>query len=210
MGYLIKFRQLAVDFILENMYNNKKFKFNKNKSMKNNMDIVKSSKQGFTLIELLIVIAIIGILAVALLPSVLGAPARARDAAKHTAIDGIIAGVESFNSANGHYPVLASGGTGCLDPATLPATSDLGLLNTYFKGAKVPVPAGTSAIGGCTNQFIYCPLAAPYSYAIGVQMEMPGATEGYRANTPAITSQITCATAAAAAVANGNYFLSVQ
>jgi len=37
------------------------------------------NKKGFTLIELLIVITIIGILAVAFLPSLLGAPAKARD-----------------------------------------------------------------------------------------------------------------------------------
>lgn len=39
-----------------------------------------SNKKGFTLIELLIVIAIIGILAVAFLPSLLNAPAKGRDA----------------------------------------------------------------------------------------------------------------------------------
>ncbi|MFA7686156.1 MAG: prepilin-type N-terminal cleavage/methylation domain-containing protein [Candidatus Gracilibacteria bacterium] len=38
-----------------------------------------TNKKGFTLIELLIVITIIGILAVAFLPSLLGSPAKARD-----------------------------------------------------------------------------------------------------------------------------------
>lgn len=37
------------------------------------------NKSGFTLIEILIVIAIIGILSVAFIPSILGAPAKARD-----------------------------------------------------------------------------------------------------------------------------------
>ena len=40
------------------------------------------NKKGFTLIELLIVIAIIGILAVAFVPSVMKAPSKARDAAR--------------------------------------------------------------------------------------------------------------------------------
>ncbi|MDX9971313.1 MAG: type II secretion system protein, partial [Candidatus Gracilibacteria bacterium] len=37
------------------------------------------NRKGFTLIELLIVITIIGILAVAFLPTLLGAPAKGRD-----------------------------------------------------------------------------------------------------------------------------------
>lgn len=46
-------------------------------------------KKGFTLIELLIVIAIIGILAVAFLPSLLGAPSRARDTTRMAQINKI-------------------------------------------------------------------------------------------------------------------------
>ena len=60
--------------------------------------------KGYTLIELLIVITIIGILAVALLPSVLGAPARARDAARKADINNIIAALETYNSDHQQYP----------------------------------------------------------------------------------------------------------
>jgi prepilin-type N-terminal cleavage/methylation domain-containing protein len=44
------------------------------------------NRKAFTLIEILIVITIIGILAVAFLPSLLGAPARARDAERIQAL----------------------------------------------------------------------------------------------------------------------------
>ena len=48
-----------------------------------------SNKKGFTLIELLIVIAIIGILAVAFLPSLLDAPAKGRDAQRMASVQKI-------------------------------------------------------------------------------------------------------------------------
>ena len=71
-------------------------------------------KKGFTLIELLIVVSIIGILSVALIPSLTDAPARARDAGRKAAVNEVVAAVESFNIDKGHYPP----GNFCLDPET--------------------------------------------------------------------------------------------
>lgn len=68
-------------------------------------------KKGFTLIELLIVVSIIGILAVALIPSLTDAPARARDAGRKAAVNEVVAAVESYNIDNGNYPA----GGFCID-----------------------------------------------------------------------------------------------
>lgn len=50
-------------------------------------------KKGFTLIELLIVIAIIGILTVAFLPTLRGGQAAARDAARKAAVNSIVVAI---------------------------------------------------------------------------------------------------------------------
>lgn len=122
--------------------------------------------KGFTLIELLIVITIIGILAVALLPSVLGAPARARDAARKADLNNIIAALETYNSDNQDYP--DSTADQCVNAAGLG-------LNAYFQGGAAPNDPQGKGVGSCATGYFYCKLSgSPSSYLVSAQMEVAG------------------------------------
>lgn len=64
----------------------------------------KKAKKAFTLIEILIVIAIIGILTVALLPRIQGAQASARNTARKADLNQIATALAAYNGDFGKYP----------------------------------------------------------------------------------------------------------
>lgn len=138
-----------------------------------------NSKKAFTLIELLIVIAIIGILAVAFLPSLLGAPAKGRDAQRLAAVQKI----QSFLVSESLVGGIASGvTTGCInsaDAASTSATKIGGLINLNiadFGGTfpKDPQSANvtTGAVTACTAQYGFVKYASGAGYSYGVYAAM--------------------------------------
>lgn len=120
-----------------------------------------NTKKGFTLIELLIVITIIGILAAALLPSILGAPARARDAARVADLNQVVTALETYASDNnGSYPAEAAG---CLPD-----------LSAYFQGGNVPEDPSGADSGTCATGYSYCRLTSPNNYILSAALETTG------------------------------------
>jgi len=125
-------------------------------------------RKGFTLIELLIVIAIIGVLAAALYPTIRDALSRGRDAAREGDINNLVTAIETFNSDFGTYP-LALGASGCFtggnDGVFIEPGGTDSVAVDYFKGGKPPVdpspnrsiPTGVTDPGGCVaaGQYYY-------------------------------------------------------
>ena len=70
--------------------------------------------KGFTLVELMIVIAIIGVLAVSLIPTLTGAQAKARDTGRISALTNIATSMISYKNDAGTYPGVLYG---CLTDA---------------------------------------------------------------------------------------------
>ena len=121
--------------------------------------MIDREKNGFTLIELLIVITIIGVLAVALVPRVIGGPAKARDAQRKADLQQIGTALSLYaDDHQGKYPTyIGPPPLSCIH-SVIPAKAISDELAAYMTVVPNEPKNGNSWRGVCA--------AGDYSYVV--------------------------------------------
>lgn len=133
------------------------------------------TKKGFTLIELLIVIAIIGVLAVAFLPTLLGAPAKGRDTSRIAALQTVQKVIVNSNLQGKTYPGTTGQITAALVAGAAADTWSARYLADF--GGAFPVDPSTPALApngitGCAANYCYLETPGNYSFGLAARVEL--------------------------------------
>jgi prepilin-type N-terminal cleavage/methylation domain-containing protein len=121
----------------------------------------RSTSRGFTLIELVIVIAVIGILAALLIPTILGVVERSRRAAAKEQIAELAKTMKRFHDDTGYWPradsvwVPQPGGSPQIDPAEFSAA------DTVMFASNPPDITSISVNGESLSPIPHCKDARP-------------------------------------------------
>ena len=92
--------------------------------------------KGFTMVELMIVIAIIGVLATALIPSLIGAQSKARDTSRQTHLTSISNVLDGYYQDNSAFPSLVTSTSRCVSTSNWGITTLTGTITTQTDLAK--------------------------------------------------------------------------
>ncbi len=129
-----------------------------------------SARKGFTLVELMIVIAIIGILAAVLYPSLMGYLERTRDTNRQQAMNQVGTALGTYFADMNAYP-SPTGTTKCLDDikGDLEGT---GKAVQYLKTLPKDPKAASNKIENCASGYAYFNLKDTSAYMVGAKMEV--------------------------------------
>ena len=115
-----------------------------------------SARRGFTLIEMMVVIAVIGVLAATVIPSVQGVTMQARDARRKSDLNNIQWALESFYEENGYYPPSDCGWDCNGYRYSTSGQPWIPELIPYLRGGTLPVdPINNAAAPWSTGNYSY-------------------------------------------------------